>query len=167
MIIRIHKSSLITLVVLFIVSIIAITIIFNSGAPAAGSQAVQNTNSSISSTTGTTNTASGSSQRQTTTMGVVTVDVDPLKLGRTEAENSFTVSFNSHSVNLDVDFTKLITLRDDTGNTYQAKQWTGNRGGHHISGDIIFPRLNGTASQVTLKISGIDGQTKDFTWPVQ
>lgn len=94
----------------------------------------------------------------------VTVDVIPTILGVNESQNIFEVSFNTHSVEMDYNFSKTIILKDNLGNVYEALQWTGNRGGHHISGDIIFLALNSQASSVEININGVGGVDRIFKW---
>lgn len=94
----------------------------------------------------------------------VTVEITPKELGADKEKNIFEVIFNTHSVELDFDFDKTITLEDDLGNTYTALEWTGNRGGHHVSGDIIFPGLDNNAKEITLKIIDIADVARSFKW---
>ena len=61
----------------------------------------------------------------------VTIEVTP-NFGLERQENIFELSFNTHSVDLNFDFQKIIILRDDLGNIYKAKNWTGGQGGHHL-----------------------------------
>jgi hypothetical protein len=103
-------------------------------------------------------------QAQTKNQAEVTIEVEPKQLGIGEEKNIFTVNFNTHSVELDFDFTKIIILRDNFGNSYSALEWTGNRGWHHVNGDIIFPKINGQASSVELQINGINEVDRNFKW---
>lgn len=101
------------------------------------------------------------------TMGAVTVDVQPKQLESGVGDVVFSVAFNTHSVELDFDFTKIISLEDNLGNSYSAREWTGNSGWHHVNGDIIFPSIDVVATYVTLTITTIEGQTLQFSWDVQ
>lgn len=103
-------------------------------------------------------------QSQTKSQAEVTVDIVPKKLGIQEEENIFTVNFNTHSVELDFDFSKIIILKDDIGNLYPATKWTGNSGWHHVNGDIIFSKINKQASSIELQILGINGVDRNFKW---
>lgn len=94
----------------------------------------------------------------------VTVEVTPQKLGVNEEENIFKVKLNTHSVDLDFDFEKIITLTDDLGNIYQTQSWEGKRGGHHLSGRIVFPKLKKGTRKVVLKILGVGGVEGSFAW---
>lgn len=113
--------------------------------------------------TGLTQTDSNQYQTQTDSQSSVTIDVTPKQLGA-EEKNIFTVSLNTHSVELDFDFTKIMVLKDDLGNLYSALEWTGSRGGHHLSGDIIFPEINKQAKNIELQINGIGGVNRVFKW---
>jgi len=166
MIIKIKKNSFIALIIgILIVGGIIATVVLNPGQSSYSQIKTNQQNSALTNNFST--NINGSSQRQSATVGAVQIDIEPKKLGRDESENSFTAYFNTHSVELDFDFARIITLRDDQGNTYEAVRWTGNRGWHHVSGDIIFPRLEQNAQQVTLEIAGIEGQTQDFIWRLE
>ena len=168
MIIKINKNILwIGLITLLIIVGITITIISNPGDEVSSSNS--NTANTLSSGTNASNSLANDSilsQQQTATMGAVTVDIEPITLGVTEERNIFSVAFNTHSVELDFDFTKIITLEDDLGNTYAALEWTGNSGWHHVSGDIIFSSISNVASQAIVTINKIEGQSKTFTWDI-
>jgi len=102
-------------------------------------------------------------QSQSARMGAVDVEITPEKLEFGET-SIFEVSFNTHSVDLDYDFTSIMTLMDNNGTRYKATEWVGGSGGHHLSGAIGFEKLNENAESVTLKIDGIDGTETTLTW---
>ena len=91
-------------------------------------------------------------------MGAVTVEITPLN------STEYEVVFNTHSVELDFDFTKIIKLEDNLENIYDAKTWSGGRGGHHLQGEIVFPDINTEAQDVTITISGIENKLLSFEW---
>lgn len=97
------------------------------------------------------------------TMGVVSVDITPASM-EAGKEIAFDVVMNNHSVDLDYDYTQIATLTDDQGNTHKPTQWTGNSGGHHVRGQLIFPSLSKTPQQLTLTLNGVDNETEDFSW---
>ena len=97
------------------------------------------------------------------TMGVVSVDITPASM-ETGKEIAFDVVMNNHSVDLGYDYTQIATLTDGQGNTYKPTQWTGNSGGHHVRGQLIFPVLSGKPQQLTLTLNGVDNETADFSW---
>ncbi len=106
-------------------------------------------------------------QTQTDSQADVTVEVTPKQLDIGKEKNIFTVSLNTHSVELDFDFTKIMILKDDLDSVYPATEWTGNRGWHHVNGDIIFPKINEQASSVELQINGINGVDRNFKWTLK
>jgi hypothetical protein len=66
------------------------------------------------------------------------------------------VSMNTHSVDLSADLTVVSTLMDAQGKEYRPVSWEGDGpGGHHRSGVLEFPALEGTAKSVTLVIRDI------------
>jgi hypothetical protein len=91
-------------------------------------------------------------------MGAVMVEVVPI------TSNKYMVSLNTHSVDLDFDFKKIVKLKDDLGNDYNALSWTGERGGHHLSGEIEFPAISDSAKGVTIMISDIENEVLSLEW---
>ncbi len=104
-------------------------------------------------------------QSQTQEFGAVEVKVTPQELLPGE-KMIFKLSLNTHSVELDYDYTGIASLQDDQGDSYQALTWDGGQSGHHITGQISFEPLKQGAKSITLKLSGIDNQTNSFTWQV-
>ena len=96
-------------------------------------------------------------------MGAVDVEITPEKLKSGE-DSIFEVSLNTHSVDLNYDFTSIMTLSDDRGNVYNATEWIGGSGGHHLSGTIGFEKLSQGVDSLTLKINGIDNVVHSFVW---
>lgn len=107
-----------------------------------------------------------SSLKQTASMGAVNVDIELRDLDLSSEETIFSVTFNTHSVDLDFDFTEIISMSDNLGQAYSASAWTGNRGWHHVSGDIIFPKISEEVREVVVTITGIEGLTESFNWQV-
>ena len=95
--------------------------------------------------------------------GSVVVEVTPISLA-SENNTSFTLSFTTHSGDLNYDVVAIAKLTDNKGNTYNPISWTGGKGGHHIEGTLTFPKLSQEASTVTLTIPGIDNQDRVFEW---
>ena len=58
---------------------------------------------------------------QTKTLGAVEVEVKPVSTKR-EKDVVFELSMNTHSVELNYDYTQIATLIDDSGNSYKPKQ---------------------------------------------
>ncbi|MBU0612569.1 hypothetical protein KKB10_01000 [Patescibacteria group bacterium] len=164
MIIKVQKNVFIAIVVaLFMIIGVAVTIVLNPGEGAASQNEIKESSTGLKEVA---SSSSGSEMKQTVSIGKVEIDVEPKQLGRTETKNIFAIALNTHSVELDFDFTKIIILEDNLGNAYQALEWTGNSGWHHVSGDIIFPPLNKDANEVTLTINEIEGLMRTFNWDV-
>ncbi len=102
---------------------------------------------------------------QSRTFGAVKVEAKPEQLISNQ-DVIINLSLNTHSVDLDYDYLKIAKLTDDLGNSYSAKTWNGGNSGHHLNGDLTFEPLSSTANSVTLTLSGIDDQTKNFTWKI-
>lgn len=100
---------------------------------------------------------------QTKTMGAVEVEVTPKTLTKGK-EAVFEVVLNTHSVDLNYDYTKIITLTDNLGKNYKALNWSGENSGHHLSRQLTFEPLSTKAQKIILNIDGIDNQSASFTW---
>jgi len=113
-----------------------------------------------------TNTAS----TQTDSQGAITIEITPVDLAASGVTFAFDVSLNTHSVDLSMDLAAAATLIADTGRSVAALAWDAPKGGHHVSGKLIFPALvDGTpllegASQLTLILTGIDAPERRFAW---
>ncbi len=78
----------------------------------------------------------------------------------------FKLEFNTHSVELDFDISRIASLTDENGNTYTPSTWDGSpSGGHHRSGILTFPTPLSQTKSVTLALRDIAGVSKrEFTW---
>ena len=100
---------------------------------------------------------------QNKTMGVVEVTLTPENVEPGE-EIVFDLAMNNHSIDLDYDYIKIVTLLDDQENEYKPSEWTGNTSGHHVSGKLKFSPIQTQTSSITLKIDGVDNQKETFEW---
>ncbi len=107
---------------------------------------------------------------QSDSQGAVIVEITPLNLNNPGETLEFAVSLNTHSVDLSMDLAERATLTTDTGRTVQALKWDAPRGGHHVSGTLIFPAtFDGTpllegANGLTLSIKNVDASLRLFSW---
>ena len=106
-------------------------------------------------------------ETKTDNQASVTVEVSPKIIGVNEEKNIFAVSFNTHSVDLNFNFAKIMILKDNLGNTYKVLEWTGNNEGHHIDGNIIFPKINERTKSIELQILGVGGVIRSFKWDLK
>ncbi len=97
----------------------------------------------------------------------VTVVVTPIDLSPESAEWKFDIGMNTHSVELDQDMTKIVVLVDDQGKEYQPVSWDGPAGGHHREGVIAFKPITPNPKSVELRISGIGGVVRTFSWQLK
>lgn len=165
MIIKVQKNVIyLSLFIVIVVVATIVTVVLNPGESADSLEKDKNLGNGVQLENVIEN---GSSNQQTASMGAVTIDVEPKQLGEANSNSIFSVAFNTHSVELDFDFTKIISLQDDLGKNYQALEWTGNSGWHHVSGDIIFPPLDEKANKVTMSIIDIENTTSSFKWDVE
>jgi hypothetical protein len=98
----------------------------------------------------------------------VRVDVKPVQLATGKPAN-FEVRMSTHSVELDQDLTAVCSLRDDQGREYKPLKWKGSPpGGHHRSGVLAFPPLEGNPKSVTLIMRSIANvPERTFGWQVK
>ena len=98
----------------------------------------------------------------------VRVDVRPVQLEPGKPAR-FEVRMNTHSEELSQDMLAVVTLKDNKGREYQATNWKGSPpGGHHLSGVLEFPELDGDPESITLVIRLIaDGPDRTFKWSVK
>jgi len=83
-----------------------------------------------------------------------------------EKEVKFEISVDTHSGSLDFDLTKISFLEDDKGNQYKPITWQGpDPGGHHLSGILIFPKLNRQVKNIKLTIQ--DASPRVFEWSLK
>jgi hypothetical protein len=102
--------------------------------------------------------------------GAIVIEVKPKNLANPGDTLDFEISLTTHSVDLSMDLTALSTLTTDDGRTVQAIIWDAPRGGHHVSGTLLFPAsidgeslLTG-ARTLTLAIKDVDAPLRVFTW---
>lgn len=107
---------------------------------------------------------------QSDRQGAITVEITPLNLNTPGERLEFSVSLNTHSVDLSMDLAEHATLITDTGRIVRATLWDAPRGGHHVSGTLIFPAtvdgqvlLEG-ATLVTLYLKNVDADLRVFSW---
>jgi len=100
---------------------------------------------------------------QARNMGAVEVEIKPISVmpGKNVA---FEISLNTHSVELNYDYTQIATLTDDRGNSYKPTKWTGGNSGHHVKGELLFAALPKNPKELTLTLEGVDNRVEVFVW---
>jgi len=105
---------------------------------------------------------------QSSNAGSVTIDVEWAGTG--ENSITFSVSMDTHSVELDsYNLGELTVLRDDAGNEYLPLSWDAVPGGHHRQGTLTFPLPptldQGTARYIEMVINDVAGiAQRVLTW---
>lgn len=94
----------------------------------------------------------------------VTITATPFDLSLQSGEWKFDVVMDTHSVELAQDLAKSAILIDDRGKEYQPLSWEGSAGGHHREGALIFSPVMPVPKSVELKIFGIGGVVRSFSW---
>jgi hypothetical protein len=112
----------------------------------------------------------GSDLTRVDQQGAVVIEITPLYLDNPADTLAFDVLMDTHSVDLSMDLAPLATLASDTGVRVKASLWDAPRGGHHLTGKLIFPSaaegrsvLEG-ASTLTLTIVNVDADARTFEW---
>lgn len=96
---------------------------------------------------------------QSSDIGDVIVEVTPL------SASEFKVSLETHSVELDNDMVRDISLIDSSGQTHRPISWDGSPpGGHHRQGIIKFGQ-SPTSGSISLEVRNIGGiPERRFSW---
>lgn len=153
------KKLIIT--ILSIVAFIGGFLIFYQSRPA--EQKIKTTSETVQQT--------NSSQKWETKIGEqanVTVTVTPSDLSFDSKEWKFDIIMDTHSIELGQDMTKIAILIDDQNNEYKPLRWEGApAGGHHREGVLIFNQLTPTPKSIEMKISGIGGVVRSFSWQLK
>ena len=96
--------------------------------------------------------------------GGLTIEATPIDV-ELRKPIQFDISLNTHQGDLNFDLVEQSVLIDDAGNEYSPIEWQGERSGHHVSGKLIFPPLNGGANGMTLIISDVyEVAERVFEW---
>lgn|SRR3989344_5841516 len=101
--------------------------------------------------------------KQSDDQGEIIVGVMPVSL-ESGKEVKFEVIIDTHSKELDFDLLKLAVLNDGEGNSLKPLSWNGGSGGHHLKGELIFPKISGGTKAVKLTIAAIEGIDRKFKW---
>ena len=95
--------------------------------------------------------------------GAVEIKVKPsqLEVGKNIL---FTVTLDTHSVELSYDLAELAYVEDNLGNKYEPESWSGGKGGHHLSGELSFAKLKSKANGIKLNFEEIENEEVIFEW---
>ena len=142
----------------------------NQPAPTTASSSVEAASTSSPNPSSEEQSSSTEDLVRTDEQGAVVVQVTPANLANPGEALEFEVELNTHSVDLSMDLAALATLTTDNGKTIQAIKWDASKGGHHVSGKLIFPAtvdgqpvLEG-AKKLTLTIKNLDAPERIFSW---
>lgn len=99
--------------------------------------------------------------------GGLSVEATPINF-ESGQQIQFEIAFNTHQGDLDFDLTQQSVLIDDFGNIYLPLEWQGDRGGHHLSGKLIFPSLKKMTKKIKLVINNVYGiKERVFAWDLE
>lgn len=99
----------------------------------------------------------------------VLIKVTPTELNSSGNQWKFTIAFTTHSGDLDQDPTKVVSLVDDQGSSYQPIAWEGpGPGGHHREGTLVFNAIQPTPKLIELKVKDVGGiPERSFKWNLE
>lgn len=89
----------------------------------------------------------------------VTIEPKQLVVGK---EMVFEVSLDTHTVELDEEMTRVVRVTDELGRDYEVISWSGDKGGHHVSGELRVAALQKGAGRIKLEIGGKIGREVSF-----
>ncbi|MDP3762911.1 MAG: hypothetical protein Q8Q97_02460 [bacterium] len=94
--------------------------------------------------------------------GLVTIAVTP----KLSSEISFQILVDTHSEELNYDFTQIAFLVDENGKEYKPVSWDGDPpGGHHREGVLAFGIITPLPQTLQLVIKGMGGvPERKFVW---
>lgn len=96
--------------------------------------------------------------------GGLSIEVNPVDFSF-EGPMQFEISLNTHQGDLDFDIVQQSFLMDNKSNKYFPVKWHGGKGGHHISGILIFPAAAKDIENITLVIRDVYGvKERIFEW---
>jgi hypothetical protein len=117
-------------------------------------------------------------------MGAVKIQAEPTTIIPKE-KIVIKLTLDTHTVELDYDFTTITSLIDSAGIEYIPTIWSSGSGGHHLSGDLTFEpsdksnnqsskktskqrldeqQLTADSYSIKLNIWGIEGLSEEIIW---
>ena len=95
----------------------------------------------------------------------VSIGIKPTKFSF-DKTLKFYVEMNTHQGSLDFDLTRISLLKDDKDNVYKPLGWEGPPpGGHHRSGTLTFPKLEGETKFIELTMRNVyNVSERAFRW---
>ena len=116
---------------------------------------------STAATSGRPSSSSSGLTTRSVAVGAVGVTVTPTELDSRGA--TFTVGFNTHTVDLNMDITRAATLTVG-GVNWPGPTWSGpGPGGHHREGTLRFPAASRPSGTAVLTITGLPAPVR-LTW---
>lgn len=107
-------------------------------------------------------------ESKTDDQSAVIVIVTPIDIFSQAKEWKFDIVMDTHSVEMDQDFTKTAVLVDGQRKEYKPLRWEGTpAGGHHREGTLVFGQIKSDSNLIELKISGIGDATRSFSWQIK
>lgn len=103
---------------------------------------------------------------KTDSQGGVTITIAPKTFSEENSTWDFEITFDTHSVELNQDLTKVAVLIDESGKEYKPSAWEGDpAGGHHRKGILKFNSIKTQPSSFVIKIKEVGGiAERVFSW---
>ncbi len=155
------KNNKILIIVVFFIAVLAVLFLLSRNKTASNPDSIQNPITSLGSQTGL--------EAKTNEEGPVKVDVTPLDVSQNSKLWKFNIVLDTHTVELDYDLTKAVSLFDEQGKEYKAVNWEGpGPGGHHIEGNLIFNTITSLPKEIEIRILKVgDVAIRSFIWQLK
>lgn len=93
---------------------------------------------------------------------IIPIEVSPGK------ETRFEVTITTHQGDLAFDLKEKAHLLDDQNKRYEPIDWNGGSGGHHLTGELVFPVFSQESQKLTLVIEDAsDVDERVFEWDMR
>lgn len=97
----------------------------------------------------------------------ITVTVSPIDLSPQSEEWKFSITMDTHSIELNQDLTKIAALFDEQGREFKPISWEGSpERGHHREGTLIFKAIKPRPRSIELKLFDIGEIIRNFSWQI-
>lgn len=101
--------------------------------------------------------------------GSVKVKITPMDVSPVSSTWKFNIVLDTHSVELDYDLIKTVSLFDERGKEYKPVSWEGaGPGGHHRDGSLIFNAVTPPPKEIEIRVLNVgEVAIRSFVWQLQ
>ncbi|MEK7618515.1 MAG: hypothetical protein AAB410_05220, partial [Patescibacteria group bacterium] len=155
------KNNKILIIIVFIIAILDLLFLLSKNKTVSNPQNSRNPVASPESRT--------ALEAKTNEEGPVKVKVTPIDVSQNSKLWKFNVVLDTHSVELDYDLTKAVSLFDEQGKEYKPVSWEGpGPGGHHIDGNLTFNTITPVPKEIEIRIVNVgDVAIRSLVWQLK